>query len=153
MPLPVDPERVNDTNTLRDILRQAGFRPEYYRQVAARLELLETKAKLSAAQKDATVARAIVKRQVAKPRGAVDRISVEHAGKNAGISGGGLVVGWATGKTVTEAYKQVKSSGLGADVWSVLKQVQPSEAQVVYAVAIAVLAFAATLIHKATKQY
>ena len=153
MPLPVDPERVNDTNTLHDILRQAGLRPEYYRQVQARLELLETKARLAAAQKDATVARAIVKRQVAKDRGKIDKISVEHAGKNAGLSGGSFVIIWATVKSVTEAYKQVKSSGLGADVWFVLGQVQPSEKQIVYAVAIAVLAFAATLIHKATKQY
>ena len=153
MPLPVDPERVNDTNTLRDILRQAGFRPEYYRQVQARLELLETKSKLAAARVDVSIARAVVKRQVAKDRGKIDKISVEHAGKNAGLGGGTLVVGWATVKTVTEAYKQVKSSGLGADVWAVLKQVQPSEAQIVYAVAIAVLVFAGTLIHKATKQY
>lgn len=92
-------------------------------------------------------------RKVPKQRGTIDRISVEHAAKNAGWGGGTVVIGWATIKSITEAYKQVKQSGLAADLWQVVKAVSPSEQAIVYAVCVPVIVFAATLIYKAGRRF
>lgn len=157
MPLPINPDEIEDREVLRQLLRTPGFREPYYHAVQARLDLLTARADLQEARHEAAVqklrAQWNAKGHLPKKRGMPDGRSLKHATQNAGISGGGIVVVWATVKSATEAYKQIKSSGLGADAVAVLKALNPSEAQISVAVALAVLAFGVTLVVKAGKTF
>ena len=157
MPLPIDPDEINDRETLRELLRTPYLKDDYRNRVQARLDLLTARADLQEARHEAAVqklrAQWNAKGHLPKKRGMPDGRSLKHATQNAGISGGSIVVLWATVKSATEAYKQIKSSGLGADLWSVIETLNPSEAQIVYAVSFAVIVFAATLIIKAGRTF